>query len=449
MDNILTLEELKTILVNRIDPITLYKIYTQLDKKIIPATDFVKLLLFLLKRDDHFLLFAYALRSGLDPNVYLKINDTTEIHILIYIYFIYNKKEDESYKNTLIIMLLMSGADPLKSYDTKSNINCIKYLESQRINHILGMVPSKNTSSEVIKKCCILLDNDVLLNSLTNDDILKYMVDIIRNRSSKIFDQFVKYEVMNNRMIEYSIKYINIHVFKKLLDNGIYPSYNQINIILLYYTGGGFIKDIFNDFIKELLYHKGSLDNYQKKYYSNVLKLDDKLLLEVIKNCILKKYIKSGKKFGPDERVVIGSTKNKLDVWESEGTILTSDMCEDIMKYRKNPYTSTPLNDKEVEAVNTRRGLLKRLGYKVSSESKDDSESIRVLQEKAFIELIKINCNKDITNITIEKIQRISQSFELNLPVMNSLQLDHYRRTFYISCYEKLRENMELLKYFL
>ena len=49
-----------------------------------------------------------------------------------------------------------------------------------------------------------------------------------------------------------------------------------------------------------------------------------------------------------------------------------------------------------------------------------------------------MNCDKDITILPLGTIQKILISLGINIDLLNLLTFEHYRRTFYISTYEKL-----------
>ena len=259
---------------------------------------------------------------------------------------------------------------------------------------------------------------------------------------------------------------------------GIYPNYNEVNIIILQILnysdvniGSKLIKQEFKYFLIEYIKRNGKLDSFQKKLLNdsnvdlNFNVSNDELLCLLgnefnideykIKDLdyIKKKYIGNRKNLKCDQRLqLINSVSDEdLDMFKYDNVILTSDNYEDVLNSGKCPYKDGGLSNEILDQISIRRSLLKRLGYKVNKVKNVNiiSDDYFVKLELAFIELIKLNCNKDVTTFSLNTVQKILISLGINIDLMNLLPVEHYKRTFYISCYEKLKSNFdETIKHF-
>lgn len=472
----ISFNEYKTLLSDKIDTILLYEINCLINSSKLNADDFIKILLPIVKNDEHLLLIALCLRNGADPNLYIDTGreDNSVIHILVYIYLLYNKPEDELLKNTIVMMFLLSKSDPKLSYNETAKLSVVEYLNMIKFKHILSINIKTNINNKLLIKLATLLDNPDLLSSENTEDIVTNLslIEIIRDHSINIFRERINEllpQLNSDKSIEYSIKFINIKIFIILLNLGIYPSYNEVNIIILYIiTQSESIKNIFREFLKEYIKRNGKVDSFQMNILQNHFKspitispvndienvnlLGNRLLLPDYKvdykDYIKKKYIDNKKNFGIDQRFsFIGSCNNCIDTFNYNDVLLTSDTYESILTTKKCPYKAEELSDEIVDKIAIRRGLLKRLGYKINKRNVEQGSTITDTyyskQEKAFIELIKLNCDKDPSIFPLGKIQKILTSLGINIDLLNLLSFEHYRRTFYISCYQKLTENFE------
>ena len=479
--NSISTNEYKLLLSGKIDPSLLYELNYLLKSNKLNVDLLLKETLGLVKNDDHLLIIAYCLRNGADPNKYIFSNDgKQDIHILAYIYLLYNKSltsEDELLKNTILIMFLMSGADYNLNYSkSDSKMNVLKYLEKINIKNII-LSNNKEWSSildiKLLIKLSVLLDKPTLLN---NVDIINELplIEIIRDNSLNIFRKYIDNllpQLNMDKSIEYSIKFINVKIFTILLNFGIYPKYNEINIIILHIINHtNLIREVFTNFIVEYLKRNGKLDSYQSNLLYNNIKKDDiidlldkksiKNSLNVLGNGLLldgykiddndyikKKYIGKFKSFGTDQRFPLIHFSNKcIDVIKFGDSIITSDMFEDILNNKKCPYNNTEFSEDIINKIFIRRGLLKRLGYKINKTTQSDNlsnDEFYLKQENAVIEIIKLNCKKDITILPLVFIHKILISLGINIDLLNLLTIEHYKRTFYITIYEMFTINFE------
>jgi len=473
--NSISSNEYKVLLSGKMDPLFLYELNTLLNSNKLNPDHLLKEILSIAKNDDHLLLIAYCLRNNADPNRYISTNmeGQKDIHILVYIYMLYNKnsnKENQStineelFKNTIIIMFLLSGSNHNLSYEkSKYSLTVVQYLNKMNIKNILTNISCSNKwytilDTKLLIKLTILLDKPELLSDLNNRIELP-LIEIIRDHSINMFKKYINellIQLKNDKSIEYCIKFANLKVFTILINFGIYPRYNEINIIILYIINQqGLIKETFIEFIREYTKRNGKLDVLQSNLLS--IKIDDirnihdisiignELLSEDYKinykDYIKKKYIGNKKHFGTDERFfIIGSCNKCIDVFNYKDILLTSDTFENILIDKKCPYNYEELSGDIVDKLSTRRSLLKRLGYKINKSNNNNlsSDDYYLKQEKALIQIIKMNCDKDITILPLGTIQKILISLGINIDLLNLLTFEHYRRTFYISTYEKL-----------
>ena len=456
----LSLNEYKFLLGGKIDNLLLYQIRHLLECKKINSTELMTVIFPIAKHDEHLLIIALCLRNGADANLYINVNESG-LHILAYLYLLYNKPEDELIKNTIILLLLLSGSDPKSKYNLGINLSVIDYLNKIKVKHILGTNIKKDLDNKLLIKLAILLDKDELIN---NDNLP--IVEIIRDNSINIFKKFYNDKNKNKdneiKFIQYCIKFVNLKIFIILLNLGIYPSYNEINIIILHIlTSNHMIREAFNNFLIEYIKRNGRLDSFQTKVIEiNQKTIDINEFLNVIGNTfnednykvkkvdfIKKKYIGKNKNFGIDARlesVRVYEESNCLDTFQYNDVLLTSDTYENILATGKCPYKDNQLPTEILDQIAIRRGLLKRLGYKISKiENAVTIDDHYNKLELAFIELIKLNCNKDVTTLPLNVVQRILTSMGVSVDLMNLLSVEHYKRTFYITCYEKLKNNFE------
>ena len=462
--NGLSPNEYKILLSGKVDATLFYEIKLLLKSGKVDINKFIEIILLETRTDEHLLLLSLCFRNGGNPNIYIQKNSDI-LHILTYIYLAdgkYTKLNDERIKNTLILMLLLFGSNPKLPYNKNGNINNVDFLNSLKVNNILTINPRKDINKvdkELILKLAILTD-DVSL--IPTDTINFPIVEIIRDDAINIFKKYHHIICKYDKTIEYSIKFINLKMFSILLNLGIYPTYHEINIIILSSIYQEInLKEEYINFINEYLKRNGNLDNYQRglldTYKIKVEAPQGQKQVELIGNCLLddnyipkevdyikKKYLYK-KNFGIDERILITHVKeNCLDIYKYEDMILTSDMYDDILSTRKVPFKDIILKDEILDAVSQRRGLLKRLGYKINNDNRRcvDEEYYK-RQERAFIEIIRLHRAKDVSLLPLGEIQRILASLYINIDLLNYLSFEHYRRTFYISCYEKLIKNFD------
>jgi hypothetical protein len=448
-------------LIKKVDAILLHELKKWIESSEVPEL-FIKALLDGANNDYHLVLLVKLIKKGIDHYI---TKDNEKLHIIYYIYQGIDSmpKEKVMYKNTMVLLLQLLGIST-KEPVLKNSTNSVKILVGIALARypLIGINIEKDKNridSDLLTKLAILTDIPDLINK--NGLIAKFpLIEIVRDDAINTFRTYLPFILRdlnaidlsfnNLNVIDLTIKFLNLKMFCILLNHGIYPNYNQINILLLQVIHqNGNIKREYSRFLYEFLLRNGQLDNYQRELLSNPP--DIKKTVTDYGNILMEsppqfsdidylrmKYL-SGKNFGPDARLTKVNIPNDcLDILKHDDTIITSDMYEEILSGNSNNY---PKDD-----INTRRGLLKRLGYKLNkSKSSLNREDLNVKKEKAFIDLVKLELNKDITKISVSEMSRILGQLGIGASLLELLTFEHYRRTFYLSYYEKLKDNLESL----
>jgi hypothetical protein len=451
----LTNNEYKILLGNKIDSSLIIKFIVGLQKKLIDPNIILVSILNIINTDEHLLLLGLILRNGADPNLYL--DDKHEnLHILIYIFLIY-AQTNIPIRNTIMLLLKLSGSDLNLSFCKGGNISIIQRIPA--INDILGYSQDdllNMVDSKLLSKLTSILDRPDLI---TNQVLQFNQTEIIRDHSINTFRNNIN-QIDTSNLIELTLKYYNLDAFTIALNLGIYPSYHQINIILLQIkmVDSKIIREILQNFFKEYISHNGKIDSYQNKLINYTLDkvnpsqtekyINDVLLLgnDELKDPLvhIKKYeIALGKRFGTDARFK-EPENDSIDLIQFNFDILAPNQIQGILDTKR---WKSELDDVSYNKLYVQRSLLKRLGYTINNDKIVNSSYISTdfeSMEKALLKIINLNFNKNI-DLSILQMEQILQYININTNLFNLLSADHYKRTFYISCYEKLDTFPDLL----
>ena len=472
----LTDNEYKILLSGKIDSEIITIIYELLICKKIDPNRLFLILIAIIKTEEHLPCLSLCLRYGADPNMYVKYKDT-DIHVLVYVHINYGDKVDQL-KNTILLLLLLSGSDPSLGYSSKSKVSVIKHLSDNKITnflHIAGSIQG-SVDQKLLLKLAVLLDNPQLLSNNSSVNL----TEIIRDYSNDIFRAVIQ-NLDHSKIIDLCIKYHNLEAFKICLNVGVNVKYHQINIICLQAKlGNKFVKSINKKMIIEYINHGGKIDLYQSKILipteiMNNYQFDNNLIMEYLNNPLLlksgipemkvpniflkKSYIEAGKKYGPDARLSTSPIdKTIIDYidlcYYKDSLVFTPDMFEKLLNDKIVPYSLSPaekefLNDDFINSLSIQRGLLKRLGFNINKNSYptnlpvDDLKFSRL--ELAFSAFINYNTNKEYSDLSVMDMEKLLVDIGINSALLNLLNAEHYKRTFAISCYEKLNEQTELI----
>jgi len=467
----LTINEYKILLNNKIDSLIITGFIEGLKNKNIDIDKLLILLLETIRSDEHLLLISLCIRYGANVNLYINSNGTM-IHILVYIYLMYKDPNEIAIKNTIVLLFKFSGSDSKLGYILNSNIDINKYLKNIGIDHILDIdnnTLSNNLDKKLINKIATLLDRSDLL--VENDYNL---TEIIRDHSSNVFrHSFQNLDL--SKIIELCIKYYNLDIFIICLNLGIKLKYHQVNLIALHIKNNiKLIKDIFKNMLIEYIYHNGKIDKYQFKILERDYSVndfndfDDNKILDYIINPLLdennerpvnvltylkKYYIESGGTFGLDPRLNQTPDKDYLDISEYtfDEVFFTPDMFEYLLTTKIMPYNFEAeiktLSDDYLRSLTNQRSLVKRLGYNVNKLKHENciDDNYFHKMERAFSTLIKINTDNNIDSSSVLEMERTLNDIGVSTYLMNLLNVEHYKRTFAISCYEKLDKELDTL----
>lgn len=473
----LTLNEYKVLLTDKINSNILLKLKKGLSQKKINPDKVLQALLQVPKKEEHLCILGFLIRSGADVNMYLEIKDI-QVHILVYIYLVHNKEIDTPLRNTIVTMLKLSGSNHDLEFSPGKKISVINYLNQSKINHILPLISHENIvdilDKKLLTKVITLLDREDLVS--TKDDKSSCgdysLKEIVRDRSVNVFRKL--YNKINlSGIILLCIKYYNSKIFKISMNLGIPLKYHEVNMILLHISpdnsskGIELIKAEFEDMLNSYISHGGKIDNYHKgivpinlntenilnNLINPLLKKSPEEIPEPIMTSLFvkKKYIEKGAGYSRDPRLKnIKTDRDFLDLSYYDDAVFTPDMFEKLLDNKNIEYfgKNYTMTQEYLDSLKIQRSLVKRLSYTVSPSAIQRNpvdEEYFSKMEKAFDTLIRLNTGKDAGNSTMYKMDEILRSIDHNLDMVPMLAVEHYRRTFAITCYENLGKYMELI----
>jgi len=220
-------------------------------------------------------------------------------------------------------------------------------------------------------------------------------------------------------------------VFKILLIFGSYPSYHQVNSIILQLkmADSKIIKEIFYNFMVEYFNHNGKIDSYQAKLLNGIT--FGTLEPEIIE-----------KKFEP---TLDPTNTDYIDMIYLNGVNepIPYFYLQSIIDNKK--YNSTSISDEVLDKLNLQRRILRRMGYNLDTNTSKNNSNTHTNDkyfektERALIKMISLN-NLRITDLNILQMESILNYIKVDLNLFKFLSIEHYKRTFYISCYERLAD---------
>lgn len=265
----LTLDDIKEFFELDVTPEFNITIHHILEKKIASPDDVITQAILKSKNKEYLITIALCLKHHSDPNLYIDLLKIGKIHILGYVYYIFNKyKYSENVLNTAVLMLIAKGSritSPIFEKGTSTTV--IQWLEQQGYETILKNFkigdPSEIQSKldqESSVMLSILLDMPLLLGrSYLPKDI--YLA--IRAISNKTLEKLVERTLvpdtkvlLDYKTLDSTVTYLNSYAYRKLISYGQFPSYILINKILI------------------------NMRKYYKKGYINIYQELEKILLE-------------------------------------------------------------------------------------------------------------------------------------------------------------------------
>ena len=203
---------------------------------------------------------AMCIRFGADTNMYVDVPKFGKVHMLGYVYYVLGGDRfteevgtfDETVLNSIILMLIVSGARPVSAmFDPKggkirgmneeitTKISVTEWLDEQGYANILDRINSGDVSnlSKIVDAdsmviLSILLDNPTLMG---RDYEPRDMTLSIRAFSLTSFDSIPTADtkiMMDYKALDESVTYYNAYAFDQLVKRGQIPSYLLINKIL-------------------------------------------------------------------------------------------------------------------------------------------------------------------------------------------------------------------------
>jgi len=263
----------------------LYIIIALNKKKIDPNTTLIQGMANATKKED-LVPIALALRYGADPNLYINAPNIGDIHILGYAYLILNKK-DLPLLNSVIIMLMVMGADPnLPIFDSKGGVirdefsliqpikgqSVSEWLDDQGFDTIIPQIQNQNyelVDSKFMTMIATFLDKDDLLKQDPRLD------EVIGSHSTVIFNKHSD-KANKDSGLRIARDYLNIVAFEKFIDRGAYLHYSEINDLILSIKNYKDLGDIISmDQISQMLTYSISRGTILDKYQEDMLKSID------------------------------------------------------------------------------------------------------------------------------------------------------------------------------
>lgn len=419
--------------------------------------------------DEHLLMLALLLRNGGNPNKLVPYNNM-EVSLLGYVHIIYHN--NICILNTILLLLLLSGADPNLEVFKNSGLSIINWLKEKSIDSILLLdknILFNNLDIKLSNKVCTLLNKPELLKNFDNINI----TETIRDHSNKLFSYLIPNinELnKNGRIIDLCIKYYNEKAFSICMNYGIKLRYYQINILMLQIKLGEsiIIKNIIKNMLSDYINHGGTIDKYQADiidgcYIINKNITDNYILGNLINSgydntlYIKKCYIEHGATYGNDARIINPKKGTDfIDLSIINNVSITPNMFEDIIGGKKVNLDHLPhlgvheleFSSEYLNSLYLQRTLLKRLGFNINNsksiiKSNFINEERFIRLEKAFLILIKLNLGINADKLSMMNMEDIIKQIEgSSIPLLNMLTIEHYRRTFAITCYEQATYNL-------
>ena len=187
---------------------------------------------------DDLIPIALSLRYDADPNLYVKVPNIGNIHILAYVYMALSSKGN-AILNSSVIMLTAMGSNPNNLvFETKScaprdeyslvepikGQTVLDWLEDQGYDTILYQIKGRNyddVEDTFMTTLGTYLDRSDLLKSLPNPD------EVIQAHTNNI-----KLDVNSYDGLKLSVKYLNLTTYEEYVDAGAELTYSDTNDII-------------------------------------------------------------------------------------------------------------------------------------------------------------------------------------------------------------------------
>jgi hypothetical protein len=213
-----------------------------LDKKLIEPNFAMIRLINNFSQENDLLTAGLIIRSGTDSNSYINKDNIGKIHILAYAYVMLENVNATIF-NGLIAMLILNGSNydkpvfrpeensrnplPLKIWLQDNGYFPLYANNKDELEKLLGI--------EFVLRLNIMLDR---AQAVSNFNDYENILTIKAHANSLILDTFISpykipYGQIDNIFLNEALKNYNILAFRHILYQGIYPSYNMVNVILL------------------------------------------------------------------------------------------------------------------------------------------------------------------------------------------------------------------------
>jgi hypothetical protein len=472
--------EYKIMLNNKIDSSVILKILTGLKNGTLDPNTVLREVLYNLQFDEHLLLIALCIRNSANVNTYVPIQNGN-FHILTYVYTLIH---DEALRNTLIVMLKLSGSNPNMNYVSDSSESSggssgsvIDYLNELKIDHILSLdndyIISEWDPKSLIK-VFTFLDTTKFVN--TTNFVNFNLVEIVRDHSINTFKN-VYHNIQLKGIVDLCLKYYNIEIFEFCLKLGIPIVYHKVNILCLgIKLSSELIKEVYTEMLTSYFRYGGKLDKYQSNLIPIIpsdTKLEEDIILSNLKwlqeNSIekmstidvykMKQYIEFGAPYLKDPRITGGTGgtaggKNYIDIFDTKkGVYITTDNFENALSTGGSGGPGR-LEENQIKVLVTQRSLNKRLGYPVNKNLLingsacgtrgylDEEYFIKI--EKAFSSIVSINYNINVDDTPISKMEEVLKEIGIDTCLFNLLSINHFKRTYIVSSYENIEKFLTL-----
>ncbi len=192
-----------------------------------------------------------AIRYGADPNLYVNTPNVGDIHILGYTY-LFLKDRDQAVLNSVVIMLMASGADPnLPIFDCEGGIikdefslmdplkgqSVISWLDSQGYDTIIPIIRKNydEVNAKFMTTLATFLDRGDLIKTQPRLD------EVIGSHATKIFNQYEARSDIDMGLVM-SVNYLNLETFENYISKGADIPYSMVNKLIIkiknYYEDG-------------------------------------------------------------------------------------------------------------------------------------------------------------------------------------------------------------------
>lgn len=487
-------------ILNESDKIKKIKLINEITKNRHLMDDCLKEYCDLIENEQNIFLLGVLLRNGADPNLYVIVPDVGEVHIMCYLIM---KCKNRNIKNNIINVLLSilydSGANiyssSVKNAVTQANFLTVEdwvYREGYRIEHAskdLNLIMDKELPSyEEFKPTTFFLCRATkIIYSMKNYSYL-----------TKTFEgEYI--------MIRLAIDCNYYTMFEILLEKGVHITYYSINRILAYMKEDKSYYDMFLlcakagiqidkyqfDFFRKIYPEKVQdiLDVYEKPVWEKLCshnksnpslrKLANEFNLYYSSNDSICKKLKEISLMTPSDfkELIEERTYNRMKLYglkskcyneidkeysdtnfsfyeddESKVWCFTSDMYENLIQTKTNPYNNEKIPDYFLNDIENSLKLLKDLKIVKPENILDaknkltDNDYISNIKTDTIIKSINdilVIHNINLDDINNMQISLILDSLDFSQSYLNELPEENIKVTFKRSLHSYIKRNRE------